>query len=65
MAKLFETIESVVRTEQLTENKFIVYGGSRDIRPELFRLAVENSLTLLTLHEQESTMEKSFLDIIK
>jgi ABC-2 type transport system ATP-binding protein len=64
-AKLFETIEGVVRTEQLTENKFIVYSGSGDIRPDLFRLAVKNNLTLLTLHEQESTMEKSFLDIIK
>jgi len=64
-AKLFETIEGVVRTEQLTENKFIVYSGSGDIRPDLFRLAVKNNLTLLTLHEQESTMEKSFLEIIK
>ena len=64
-AKIFESIGNVARTEQLSEKRFIVYSTSGDIRPDLFRLAVNNNLTLLTLHEQESTMEKSFLEIIK
>ncbi len=62
---VFESIQGVLKTEQLTENKFIVYGTTADIRPDLFRLAVQNNLTLLTLHEQESSMEKSFLELIK
>ena len=64
-AKIFETINSIIRTEQLSERKFFVYCTSGDIRPEIFRLAIKNNLTLLTLHERESTMEKSFLEIIK
>lgn len=64
-SKIFANIENIVRTEQITEKKFIVYCSSGDIRPEIFQLAIRNNLTLLTLHEQESTMEKSFLEIIK
>lgn len=64
-SKIFANIENIVRTEQLTEKKFIVYCSSGDIRPEIFQLAIRHNLTLLTLHEQESTMEKSFLEIIK
>ena len=64
-SKIFANIENIVRTEQLTEKKFIVYCSSVDIRPEIFQLAIRHNLTLLTLHEQESTMEKSFLEIIK
>ena len=64
-SKIFANIENIVRTEQLTEKKFIIYCSSGDIRPEIFQLAIRHNLTLLTLHEQESTMEKSFLEIIK
>ncbi|MEI6275615.1 MAG: ATP-binding cassette domain-containing protein [Prolixibacteraceae bacterium] len=63
--KIFGSISGVIKTEQLSGNKFIVYGSTGDLRPELFRLAVKNNLTLLTLHEQESSMENSFLELIK
>ena len=62
---IFSDMENIVRIEQLSEKKFIVYCSSGDIRPEIFQLALRHNLTLLTLHEQESTMEKSFLEIIK
>ncbi|MEI7420710.1 MAG: ATP-binding cassette domain-containing protein [Prolixibacteraceae bacterium] len=64
-SSIFTDIENIVRTEQLSEKKYIVYCSTRDIRPEIFQLALRHNLTLLTLHEQESTMEKSFLEIIK
>ncbi len=63
--KIFESIHGVTKTEQISENRFIIYGSEQDIRPDLFGLAVKNNLTLLTLHEEETSMEKSFLEIIK
>jgi ABC-2 type transport system ATP-binding protein len=63
--KIFESIPGITKTDQLSESKFHVYGSTEDLRPELFRLAVKKNLTLLTLHEQESSMEKSFLELIK
>jgi ABC-2 type transport system ATP-binding protein len=62
--KIFESVPAI-QTEQVTENKFIVSGPADDLRPDLFRLAVQHKLTLLTLFEQESSMEKSFLELIK
>ncbi len=63
--KIFESIAGVIKIEQTADNKFLIYGPDEDIRPALYRLAVKNNLTLLTLHEQESSMEKSFLELIK
>jgi ABC-2 type transport system ATP-binding protein len=62
---IFADIENIVRIEQLSDKKFMVFCSSGDIRPQIFQLALRHNLTLLTLHEQESTMEKSFLEIIK
>lgn len=62
--KIFASVPTI-QTEQVAENKFVVTGSSDDLRPDLFRLAVQHKLTLLTLNEQESSMEKSFLELIK
>jgi ABC-2 type transport system ATP-binding protein len=64
-AGIFGSLPGVVKTEQLAENKFTVYSSEDDLRPGLFKLAVQKNLTLLTLHEMESSMEKSFLELIK
>jgi ABC-2 type transport system ATP-binding protein len=63
--KIFESLKEVVRIEELGAGKFQLFGAADDLRPAIFRLAVKNNLTLLTLHEQESTMEKSFLELVK
>jgi ABC-2 type transport system ATP-binding protein len=63
-AKIFESVGGVIRTEQIDHSKYLVFGTEEDLRPAIFKLAVENRLTLLTLHEQESTMEKSFLELV-
>lgn len=65
VSNIFSTLENIARTEQISANKFIIYSSSKDVRPEIFSLAVQHKMTLLTLHEHESTMEKSFLEIIK
>ncbi len=64
-AMIFDPISGIVKTEQLSPNRFLVYSSEDDLRPEIFKLAVKNKLTLLTLNEQESSMEKSFLELIK
>ena len=63
--QIFESLKEVVKIEQLGAGKFHLFSAADDLRPAIFRLAVKNSLTLLTLHEQESTMEKSFLELVK
>ena len=62
---VFEPLGGVLKIEQTAGNKFMVYAADSDLRPALFQLAVKNNLTLLTLHEQESSMEKSFLELVK
>lgn len=64
-ANLLDSIQGISRVEKQADNRFTVFSSDNDIRPALFRMAVENNLTLLTLHEQESSMEKSFLELVK
>lgn len=63
--KLLESMKGVIKIEQLDTNKFLVFTSDDDLRPALFKHAVKNNLTLLTLHEQESSMEHSFLELVK
>jgi len=63
--QLLDSMKGVIKTEQLDTNKFMVFASGDDLRPALFKHAVKNNLTLLTLHEQESTMEHSFLELVK
>jgi ABC-2 type transport system ATP-binding protein len=63
-ARLIENLSGVTKTEQIDDRKYFVFS-SDDLRPTLFRLALSNNLTLLTLYEQVSTMERSFLELVK
>jgi ABC-2 type transport system ATP-binding protein len=42
------------------ENWEIESGGEVDLRPEIFRFAVENSLTLLNLVQKQQNLESIF-----
>ncbi|PTN09006.1 gliding motility-associated ABC transporter ATP-binding subunit GldA [Mangrovibacterium marinum] len=47
--------------EQLAANSFLIHAaGTGDVRPALFRFAVENNLTMLTMHEQQTSLESIF-----
>ena len=63
--QIFESLGEMVKIEQLGAGKYQLFSATDDLRPAIFWLAVKNNLTLLTLHEQESTMEKSFLELVK
>lgn len=62
--KLHE-IEGIVEIQALSEKTWIISGGESDIRPLIFRFAVANGLTILTLNKQESSLENVFLEITR
>ncbi len=61
----FDSLSGILKKEQTSDYKFSLHTTEVDLRPEIFKLAVKSNLTLLTLHEQESSMEKSFLELVK
>ncbi len=63
--KIFDHMKGLTKYDQTGDQKFILHSANEDLRPALFHLAVKNNLTLLTLQEQGSTMEHSFLEIVK
>ncbi|MEI7829756.1 MAG: ATP-binding cassette domain-containing protein [Prolixibacteraceae bacterium] len=63
--KIFDHLEGITKYEQISTQKFLLNSAEEDLRPALFHLAVKNNLTLLTLQEQGSSMEHSFLEIVK
>lgn len=63
-ARIFTSIPGVERIERIAKNQLIIHTTDEDLRPAVFRVAVSHNLTLLTLREQESTMERSFLDLV-
>ena len=62
--KLFK-IEGIVEIQELPEKTWLISGGESDLRPLIFRFAVANGLTILTLNKQESSLENVFLEITK
>ena len=62
--KLLE-IQGVIKIQPVSGNVWLVLGGEPDLRPLIFRFAVANSLTILTLKKQESSLENVFLEITK
>ena len=59
------SLQGVNAVKPLDRNLWLVSGEGIDLRPLLFRFAIENHLTLLTLKKQESSLENAFLDMVK
>ncbi|QQS29626.1 MAG: gliding motility-associated ABC transporter ATP-binding subunit GldA [Sphingobacteriales bacterium] len=60
-AHLLETIEGVLRVEEIGANKWRIYSeGNQDLRPALFNFAVKNNFILLTLVQEQSSLEDVF-----
>jgi len=53
-------VENIKRVVPDGENWLIESDGSTDIRPVIFRFAVDNNLTLLTLQEKQQDLESIF-----
>jgi ABC-2 type transport system ATP-binding protein len=56
-----ESLAGVAKIEAIGTNKWRVYpSGQQDLRPVLFKFAVQNNLTLLTLIQEQSSLEDVF-----
>ena len=62
--KLLE-INGVNRVEAGPGRTFILRGDHENLRALIFRFAVTNGYTILTLNKQETSLENVFLEIIK
>ncbi len=58
-------ISGVDRVEAVSEKIWAVFSDDPEIRSEIFRFAVSNGMTILSLSQQESSLENVFLEIIK
>lgn len=59
-------ISGISGIERLNQTTFVAESKTRqDIRPELFRFAVQNQLVILTLKEQQQSLEHVFQDLTR
>ena len=58
-------IQGITEIQTVSEKTWLIHGGDTDLRPQIFRFAVSNGLTILTLNKQESSLENVFLEIIR
>ncbi|MCX6237774.1 MAG: gliding motility-associated ABC transporter ATP-binding subunit GldA [Bacteroidia bacterium] len=58
-------IQGIIEIRPVSEKTWLVRGGATDLRPLIFRFAVANNLTILTLNKQESSLENVFLEITR
>lgn len=64
--KALQMVSGIRKTEQINPTTFIAESdGSTDLRPALFRFAVNNQLVLLTLKEQQQSLENVFQGLTK
>ena len=64
--KALQKVSGIGKTEQINPTTFIAESdGSTDLRPALFRFAVNNQLALLTLKEQQQSLENVFQGLTK
>ena len=60
---ILREIKEISDVQSVSDNIWHITGGETDLRPLVFRFAVANNLTILTLKQQESSLEKVFLEI--
>ena len=58
-------IPGVTGVEAVSDKSWSVLGEESDLRPEIFRFAVSNGLTILTLSQQASSLENVFLEMVR
>ena len=59
-------IKHIEKVEKLNHNKFqILSDGKRDIRADIFNFAVEKQLTLLTLQQENNSLEQVFQELTR
>jgi ABC-2 type transport system ATP-binding protein len=64
-SNLLHKIHGIIEIQRVSEKSWLIQGGQTDLRPLIFRFAVDNGLTILTLNRQESSLENVFLEITR
>lgn len=63
---LLRNIPGLLKIEQTGKNGFLAFSdSSTDLRPLLFRFAVSNNLVILTLKEQQQSLENVFQELTR
>lgn len=64
--KLLEAIAGVEKVKHLEGNKYqIIASDEKDIRKDIFNIAVQNNIGVLTLNKEEQKMEDVFKELTK
>jgi ABC-2 type transport system ATP-binding protein len=58
-------ISGVTKAENISGNQWKVFGKTDDLRAELFKWAVDNKLTILSLHKAENRLEDIFQELTR
>lgn len=58
--KSFSKIEGVVNITELGQNQWLIHVSEGDIRPEVFRIAVENGYTLIGIQQKSLHLQDAF-----
>jgi len=59
-------ISGLLKIEQINRTTYIAESeNNTDLRPDLFRFAVNNQLVLLTLKEQQQSLENIFQELTR
>jgi len=63
---LLRKVPGLIKVEQIKPNTFIAEAeGEKDLRPSFFNFAVQNKLVLLTLKEQQQSLENVFQELTR
>lgn len=58
---LLQEFKAFSASRKVKERIYVIRGlANKDVRPEIFRFAVENKLTVLSMQEQEKSLEEIF-----
>jgi len=64
-SEMLTKISGVSNVQAVSDRTWTISGEGADLRSEIFRYAVKNELTILTLTKQESSLENVFLELVK
>lgn len=64
-SEMLAKISGVSNVQAVSDRTWTISGEGADLRSEIFRYAVNNELTILTLTKQESSLENVFLELVK
>ena len=64
-AEKLKLVEGLASLEMINPSTFVIESEKTDLRPALFQFAVQNQLVLLTMKEQQRSLENVFQDLTR